>query len=57
MSKFNVRANDCAFGEIEAATAQDARDIAAKMAGYKSESDMIIQIESSSEIVAVLIEE
>jgi hypothetical protein len=52
MTTFNVTANACEFGLIEAATAQEARDLAAQMAGYKSEADMQAQLEQPSEIVA-----
>lgn len=57
MSKFNVYANACEFGIIEAASKQDARDEAARMAGYENEADMEKQLEQKSEIVAELIEE
>ena len=52
MTTFNVTANACEFGLIEAATAQEARDLAAQMAGYKSEADMEAQLEQPSELVA-----
>ncbi len=50
--KFQVTANACDFGLIEAADAQEARDLAAQMAGYKSESDMETQLGQASEIIA-----
>ena len=49
---FRVYANDCDFGIITALDAQDARDKAAQMAGYKDESDLVYQLESPSEIIA-----
>ena len=52
MTTFNVTVNSCEFGLIEAATAQEARDLAAQTAGYKSEADMQAQLEQPSEIVA-----
>lgn len=52
MTKFNVYANDCEFGMIEAATQQEARDAAAQMAGYESEADMVERLGQPSEIVA-----
>lgn len=54
--KFNVYANAAEFGIIAAGSAQEARDIAAQMAGYESEADMEKQIEQKSEIVAVEVE-
>lgn len=52
MTTFDVYANECEFGLIEAETAQDARDIAARTAGYESEADMEEQLGHASEIVA-----
>jgi hypothetical protein len=52
MTTFNVYANLAEFGLIEAADAQEARDKAAQIAGYKSESDMEAQRGATSEIVA-----
>lgn len=52
MATFNTYANACEFGLIEAETAQEARDIAARMAGYESEADMEKQLGHASEIVA-----
>ena len=51
MSKFNVYANACEFGIIEAESAKEACDKAAQMAGYESVADMEKQI-GQSEIVA-----
>lgn len=53
MKTFNVTANACEFGLIEATTAQQARDIAAQMAGYESEADMVARLEQPSEIIAI----
>jgi len=53
MNKYHVYANECDFGIIEAATDQDARDMAAQMAGYLSEADMIARLECPSELVTV----
>ena len=50
--RYNVYANACEFGIIEAASAQEARDIAAQMAGYKNEADLEERLESPSEIIA-----
>ena len=52
MSKFNVYANACEFGIIEAESAKEACDKAAQMAGYESVADMEKQIGQPSEIVA-----
>lgn len=51
--KFHVYANAADFGVIEAGSAHEARDIAARMAGYESEADMEDQIGQPSEITAV----
>ena len=53
---FNVYANAAEFGIIEANSEQEARDKAAQMAGYKSEADMVTQLEQPSEIVAEEVE-
>ena len=50
---FGKRAGAAEFGIIEANSAQEARDIAAQMAGYESEADMEKQLEQDSEIVAL----
>lgn len=52
MTTYNVYANACEFGLIEAATEQEARDKAAQIAGYESEADMEQQLGQPSEIVA-----
>ena len=52
MTTFNVYANACEFGLIDAATEQEARDLAAQMAGYESEADMVERLGQPSEIVA-----
>lgn len=52
MKTFNTYANACEFGLIEAETAQEARNTAARMAGYESEADMEAQLGQPSEIVA-----
>ena len=57
MSTYAVYANAADFGLIEASDAQEARDIAARMAGYESESQMAETLEQPSEIVAKLITE
>jgi hypothetical protein len=54
MNNYRVYANACDFGIIEAATDQDARDMAAQMAGYRSEADMVARLESPSEMVVVI---
>lgn len=54
MSKqFEVSANGITFGIYEAETAQEARDLCAIDAGYKSEADMTAQLGQPSELVAV----
>lgn len=53
--RFEVSANGQVFGVYEAADAQGARDMCAKDAGYKSEADMVAQLERSSELVAVVV--
>lgn len=53
MSKqFQVEANGTVFGTYEAADAQGARDACAVDAGYKSEADMVEQLDQPSELVA-----
>ena len=52
MATFNVNANASEFGLIEADTAQEARDIAAQMAGYESEEEMVNRLGQPSEIIA-----
>lgn len=52
MTTYNVYANACEFGLIEAATAQEARDKAAQMAGYESEAQMVETLDQPSEIIA-----
>ena len=54
MNTYDVYANDCDFGLIEADTAQEARDKAVQMAGYESESQMVETLGRPSEIVASL---
>jgi len=54
MNKYHVSANECDFGIIQATTEQKAKDLAAQMAGYRSEADMIARLESPSEMVAVI---
>lgn len=50
--KFDVSANGHTFGTYEAASEQEARDLCAKDAGYKSEADMAAQLGRPSELVA-----
>jgi hypothetical protein len=52
LSKFQVSANGTVFGTYDAATEQEARDLCAQDAGYKSEADMEAQLEQPSELVA-----
>ena len=52
MTAYNVYANACEFGLIEADTEQEARDVAAQMAGYESEAQMVETLEQPSEIMA-----
>lgn len=54
MSKqFEVSANGTIFGVYAADDAQGARDACAVDAGYKSEADMVAQLDQPSELVAV----
>lgn len=52
MAKFQVSANGQVFGIYEGETEQDARNACAADAGYKSEADMVAQLEEPSELVA-----
>lgn len=56
MSRYQVYANDAVFGIFEAASEQEARDLCAVDAGYKSEADMVDQLERPSELIAALVE-
>jgi hypothetical protein len=56
MSKYQVSANGYVFGTYEAATEQEARDLCAQDAGYKSESDMEARLEQPSDLVAEIAE-
>jgi hypothetical protein len=53
VKNFEVSANGTLFGTYEASTEQEARDLCAQDAGYKSEADMVAQLEQPSELVAV----
>jgi hypothetical protein len=50
--QFIVSASGTFFGIYEANTGQEARDLCAVDAGYKSESDMAAQLNQPSELVA-----
>ena len=52
MPVFLVSANVITMGVFIADTEQAARDQAAVMAGYRSEADMVAQLEQPSELVA-----
>jgi hypothetical protein len=52
MSRYRVWANAADYGIFEASSAQEARNIGAVIAGYKSEQDMVDQLEQPSEIQA-----
>ena len=52
MKKYIVRANGVDFGTYEADTEQDARDLCARNAGYKSEEDIEDVLGYPSELVA-----
>ena len=57
MGDYHVFANACDFGTIAAENAQDARDQASVLAGYKSETDLCQQLGCVySDITALLIE-
>ena len=51
-TEFEVSANGQVFGTYEAADDQNARDLCAQDAGYKSEAEMVAQLECPSELVA-----
>ena len=53
---YHVHVNACDFGFITATDAQNARDQAAQMAGYKSEADMEIRLGQPSEFIALVVE-
>ena len=53
MKQFQVKVNACNFGIIGAASAKSARNIAARIAGYKSEADMSARLGQPSQIEAV----
>ncbi len=55
MSQYQVSANGHVFGTFEAESEQQARDLCAQEAGYKSEADMVAQLEQPSELVAEII--
>jgi hypothetical protein len=55
MSQYQVSANGTVFGTYEAASEQEARDLCAQDAGYKSEADMVARLEQPSELVAELV--
>ncbi len=50
---YSVSANGVEFGNYEASNEQEARDLCAVDAGYKSEADMVETLERPSELVAV----
>jgi len=52
MTTYAVHANACDFGLIVANSEQEARDLAAQMAGYDSEADMVERLGQPSDIVA-----
>lgn len=56
MTKYIVAANDLEFGTYEADSEQEARDLCAQDAGYKSEADMEDQLGQPSELVAEIAE-
>ena len=56
MNQFHVYVNAADFGIIEAESAQQAKDFAAQIAGYKSEFDMVTQLDSASEFQVILID-
>lgn len=53
MAKYTVTANGAEFGTYEASSEQEARDLCAQDAGYKSEADMVEQLGQESNLVAV----
>lgn len=53
---YTVSANAVEFGQYEASSEQEARDLCAVDAGYKSEADMVTKLEQPSDLVAVISE-
>ena len=51
MTKYIVSANCTEFGTYEANSEQEACDLCAQDAGYKSEADMVEQLGQESELV------
>lgn len=51
-SSFEVSANGTVFGVYSATNEQEARDLCAQDAGYKSEADMMAQLDQPSDLVA-----
>lgn len=54
--KYQVEANGTVFGEYEASSEQEARDLCAQDAGYKSEAEMVERLNQPSELVATISE-
>lgn len=52
MTTYAVHANPCDFGLIVANSEQDPHDLAAQMAGNKSEAEMVERLGQPSDIVA-----
>lgn len=55
MTKYIVSANGTEFGTYDANSEQEARDLCAQDAGYKSEADMIERLGRASELQAALV--
>jgi len=55
MATYSVQSGCNDFGPYEAQSEQEARDLCAQEAGYKSEADMVAQIEAPSWLVAILV--
>lgn len=55
-AKYTVSANGTVFGIYEADSEQAARDACAQDAGYKSEADMVAQLDQPSELTASLVD-
>ena len=55
-TKYEVTANSITCGVFDASTEQEARDLVAQFAGYKSEADMVARLEQPSELIATEVE-
>ncbi|WP_291519320.1 hypothetical protein [Acidovorax sp.] len=54
--KYQVEANGTVFGEYEANSENEALDLCAQDAGYKSVADMVERLNQPSQLVATIAE-